>query len=51
MIYIHYYQIWTNENKQDRRAICDTLDDAKSQQRVLGGVIQDFEPVEDIEHR
>lgn len=51
MIYIHYYQIGTNENKQERRAICDTLDDAKSQQRVLGGVIQAFEPVEDIEHR
>lgn len=51
MIYIHYYHIGTNENKQERRTICDTLDDAKSQQQVLGGVIQAFEPVEDIEHR
>ncbi|QEA10068.1 hypothetical protein [Escherichia phage Henu8] len=51
MIYIHYYHIGTNENKQERRTICDTLDDAKSQQQVLGGVIQAFEPVEDIEYR
>lgn len=51
MIYIHYYQIGTNDNKQQRRAICDTLDEAKEQQRVLGGAIQAFEPVEDIERR
>nr|DAG39745.1 MAG TPA: hypothetical protein [Caudoviricetes sp.] len=49
MIFIHYYQIGANENKKERRAICDTLDDAKAQQRVLGGVIQAFECVENIE--
>ena len=51
MIFIHYYKIGTNENKQERRAICDTLDEAKKRQQVLGGCIQGFEPVEDIEHR
>lgn len=48
MIYIHTYQIGTNDNKSERRAICDTLDEAKAQQRVLGGVIQAFESVENI---
>ncbi len=50
MIYIHTYGIGKFANKQIRN-IYDTLDDAKAQQRVLGGVIQAFEPVEDIEHR
>lgn len=51
MIYIHYYQIGTNENKKEHRFIHDDFDKAKAQQQVLGGVIQAFEPVEDIEHR
>lgn len=50
MIYIHTYRIGKFANKQIRN-IYDTLDDAKAQKRVLGGVIQAFEPVEDIEHR
>lgn len=50
MIYIHTYGIGKFANKQIRN-IYDTLDDAKAQQRVLGGVIQAFEQVEDIEHR
>ena len=49
MIFIHYYKIGTNENKQERRAICDTLDEAKKRQQVLGGCIQGFECVENIE--
>lgn len=51
MIYIHYYQIGTNDNKKEHRFIHDDFDKAKAQQQVLGGVIQAFEPVEDIEHR
>lgn len=49
MIYIHYYQIGTNENKKEHRFIHDDLDKAKAQQQVLGGVIQAFECVENIE--
>ena len=51
MIFFHYYKIGSIENKQERRAIFDTLDEAKKRQQVLGGCIQGFEPVEDIEHR
>lgn len=51
MIYIHCYQIGTNDNKHERKAICDTLEEAQKQQQVLGGTIQAFEPVEDIENR
>lgn len=50
MIYIHTYQIGTNENKKECRAIWDSEDDALSQQRVLGGVIQAFDSVENIEN-
>lgn len=48
MIYIHYYQIGTNENKKEHRFIHDDFDKAKAQQQVLGGVIQAFESVENI---
>lgn len=49
MIFVHTYKIGTNENKKERRALCDTLDEATAQQRVLGGVVQEFESVENIE--
>ncbi|QJT70599.1 UNVERIFIED_ASMBLY: hypothetical protein SD1_71 [Shigella phage 2019SD1] len=48
MIYIHTYGIGKFANKQIRN-IYDALDDAKEQQRVLGGVIQAFESVENID--
>lgn len=48
MIFVHTYQIGTNENKKERRAIWDSQEQALEQQRVLGGVIQAFEAVENI---
>lgn len=47
MIYIHSYGIGKFGSKQVR-SIYDTYDEAESQQRVLGGVIQVFESVENI---
>ena len=49
MIFVHTYKIGTNENKKERRALWDTLAEANEQQRVLGGVVQAFESVENIE--
>lgn len=49
MIFVHTYNIGTNENKKERRALWDTEEKALAQQRVLGGVVQAFVPVEDIE--
>ncbi|QGF21218.1 hypothetical protein KMB89_gp19 [Citrobacter phage HCF1] len=48
MIYIHTYGIGKFASKE-MRAIHDTLEEAQAKQRVLGGVIQTFEPVEDLE--
>lgn len=50
MIYIHSYSVGKFGNKQIRN-IYDTLDEAMAQQRVLGGVVQAFESVEDIEYK
>ena len=47
MIYIHTYGIGKFSSKQMRN-VHDTLDEALAQQRVLGGVIQAFESVENI---
>lgn len=47
MIYIHSYGVGKFGNKQIRN-IYDTLDEAMAQQRVLGGVVQAFESVENI---
>lgn len=49
MIFVHTYKIGTNENKKERSALWDTLAEALAQQRVLGGVVQAFESVENIE--
>ena len=49
MIFVHTYKIGTNENKKERRAIWDSQEEALAQQRVLGGVVQAFESVENIE--
>ncbi|AGF87867.1 hypothetical protein FDI94_gp37 [Salmonella phage FSL SP-126] len=48
MIYIHSYGVGKFGSKQIRN-IHDTLEEAKAQQRVLGGVVQTFESVENIE--
>lgn len=47
MIYIHSYGVGKFGIKQIRN-IYDTLDEAMAQQRVLGGVVQAFESVENI---
>ena len=49
MIFVHTYKIGTNENKKERRALWDSQEDAIAQQRVLGGVVQAFESVENIQ--
>lgn len=48
MIFVHTYKIGTNENKKERRAIWDSQEEALAQQRVLGGVVQAFEAVENL---
>lgn len=48
MIFVHTYKIGTNENKKERRALWDSQEEAIAQQRVLGGVVQAFESVENI---
>lgn len=48
MIYIHSYGVGKFGSKQIRN-IHDTLEEAQAQQRVLGGVVQAFEPAEDLE--
>lgn len=48
MTYIHSYGVGKFGSKQIRN-IHDTLEEAQAQQRVLGGVVQAFEPVEDLE--
>lgn len=47
MIYIHSYGVGKFGSKQIRN-IHDTLEEAQAQQRVLGGVIQAFESVENL---
>lgn len=47
MIYIHSYGVGKFGSKQIRN-IHDTLEEAQAQQRVLGGVVQAFESVENI---
>ena len=49
MIFVHTYKIGTNENKKERRALWDSKEQALAQQRVLGGIVQAFVSVEDIE--
>ena len=47
MIYIHSYGVGKFGSKQIRN-IHDTLEEAQAQQRVLGGVVQAFESVENL---
>ncbi|EDV3179119.1 hypothetical protein CSP48_004032 [Salmonella enterica subsp. arizonae] len=47
MIYIHSYRVCKSGDEQIRN-VHDTYDEALAQQRALGGVIQDFESVEDV---
>lgn len=49
MIFIHTFTIGIDGNRKEHRKIHDTLESAQAQQRVLGGVIQAFESVEDLE--
>lgn len=49
MIFVHTYKIGTNENKKERRALWDSREEALAQQRVLGGSVQAFESVENIQ--
>lgn len=48
MIYIHTFSIGIDGNRKEHRKIYDSFEDAEKQQRVLGGVIQAFESVENL---
>lgn len=48
MIYIHTFKIAFGHKQREIRKIYDDFDEAKAQQRVLGGVLQAFESVENI---
>lgn len=49
MIFVHRYMIGTNENKKERVRLWETRSQAMAQHRVLGGSVQAFESVENIE--
>lgn len=49
MIFVHRYMIGTNENKKERVRLWETRSEAMAQHRVLGGSIQAFESVENIQ--
>lgn len=49
MIFVHTYKIGTNENKKERVRLWETRSEAMAQHRVLGGSVQAFESVENIQ--
>lgn len=49
MIFVHRYMIGTNENKRERVRLWENLSDAMAQHSVLGGSVQAFESVENIQ--
>lgn len=49
MIFVHRYMIGTNENKKERVRLWETRSEAMAQHRVLGGSVQAFESVENIQ--
>lgn len=49
MIFVHRYMIGTNENKRERVRLWGTRSEAMAQHRVLGGSVQAFESVENIQ--
>lgn len=51
MIYVHRYLIGTNENKKERVRLWENEQDALKAHRVLGGSLQAYVPVEDIDTR
>ena len=48
MIYIHTFKVAFGHRQREIRKVYDTQEQALEQQRVLGGVIQAFEAVENI---
>ena len=50
MIYVHRYLIGTNENKKERVRLWENEQDALKAHRVLGGSLQAYDAVENIEN-
>lgn len=48
MIYIHTFNVASGHKRREIRKVYDTQEQALEQQRVLGGVIQAFEAVENV---
>lgn len=51
MIYLHRYRIASGHTYKDRVTVYDDLDKALGQCRVIGGSIQAYAAVEDLEAR
>lgn len=49
MIYLHRYRIASGHNFKDRVTVYDNLDQALAQCRVIGGSVQAYAAVEDLE--
>ena len=49
MIYLHRYRIASGHSYKDRLTVYDDLENALWQCRVIGGSIQAYEAVEDLE--
>lgn len=50
MIYLHRYRIASGHSYKDRVTVYDDLEKALGQCRVIGGSIQAYVAVEDLEH-
>lgn len=48
MIFIHTFKVASGHKHRELRKVYDTQEQALKQQRVLGGVIQAFESVENL---
>lgn len=49
MIYLHRYRIASGHTYKDRVSVYDNLDQALAQCRVIGGAVQAYAAVEDLE--
>ncbi len=50
MIYLHRYRIASGHTHKDRATVYEDLEEALGQCRVIGGSIQAYAAVEDLEH-
>ena len=50
MIYLHRYRIASGHTYKNRVTVYESLDQAMAQCRVIGGSVQAYAAVEDLEH-